>query len=67
MPFQRSRKPEQDTQVTDLPDSTDGGWDPYVASLILGATARPGIPGDDSGDDGPVMNFSRLEHARARR
>jgi hypothetical protein len=43
---------------------TDGGWDPYVTSLLLnGARERDAAEGDE--DDGaPVMSFSRSPQRR---
>lgn len=39
-------------------DATDGGWDPYVASL-LGAEGLPAAAGAHDEDDGePVMSFA---------
>lgn len=47
-------------------DSVDGGWDPYVTSLLLGnasgaASVIEGHPTE------PVRSLSRIEERRARR
>ena len=40
-------------------ESTDGGWDPYVASLLMSG-GRPGnAVTADKDDDAPVMSMNR--------
>jgi hypothetical protein len=43
---------------------TDGGWDPYVASLLSGEARKGTVPADD--DEARVMTLSR-ERQRSRR
>ena len=39
-------------------ESTDGGWDPYIASLLMsGRQLGDAIP-DDEDESAPVMSFS---------
>lgn len=46
-------------------EATDGGWDPYVTSLLAGAAGQAHPPAGD--DDGlPVMSLARVEQRRAR-
>ena len=48
-------------------DSTDGGWDPYIAALLTGSSNAPGTLTDDGEDDAaPVMSFSRPPTKAAR-
>ena len=43
---------------------TDGGWDPYVTSLLLnGAREREAAERDEE-DGAPVMSFSRSPQRR---
>jgi hypothetical protein len=39
-------------------ESTDGGWDPYVASLLMSGGAAPRNASDED-DSAPVMSLSR--------
>jgi hypothetical protein len=43
-------------------DALDGGWDPYVASLIL----SQGQILDERDDSEPVRSFSRMQSKRER-
>jgi hypothetical protein len=49
---------------------TDGGWDPYVTSLLMGGSTQSGTESDDDAgdaDDGaPVMSFSRRPATNSR-
>jgi hypothetical protein len=47
-------------------ESTDGGWDPYVTSLLKGGAPRDDALSDDEDDGAPVMSFSRVEGKRGR-
>lgn len=47
-------------------DATDGGWDPYVTSLMAGAGVAPDLSDDPEDDGVPVMSFSRTEARRGR-
>jgi len=41
-------------------ESTDGGWDPYIAALLTGpAPARDAAGDEDEDYSEPVMSFSR--------
>jgi hypothetical protein len=47
-------------------ESTDGGWDPYVASLLLGdGTQSPAVA--DEEDSAPVMSLSPRSRDRSAR
>lgn len=39
-------------------EATDGGWDPYVTSLLMNG-ARESAAADGEDDGVPVMSFSR--------
>jgi hypothetical protein len=47
-------------------DATDGGWDPYVTSLLTGSAGQPASTTDDDDDGVPVMSFSRMPEPRRR-
>lgn len=47
-------------------DATDGGWDPYVTSLLLGTTGLKAAPAEGEDDGVPVMSFSRVQEKRGR-
>jgi hypothetical protein len=47
-------------------EATDGGWDPYVTSLLASGGAAAGGAGDEEDDGVPVMSFSRIEGKRSR-
>lgn len=52
--FSDPREPQADTDN----DATDGGWDPYVASLMSGGVPTA-VPAGDAEDDGiPVMSLT---------
>ncbi|CAG0940251.1 hypothetical protein GPROT2_00871 [Gammaproteobacteria bacterium] len=40
-------------------DVTDGGWDPYVTSLLASAAGGSAEAGDEADDGAPVMSFSQ--------
>jgi hypothetical protein len=40
-------------------DATDGGWDPYVASLIGSALSKASDSSRDEDDTQPVMTISQ--------
>lgn len=40
-------------------DVTDGGWDPYVTSLLVRAASGSAKAGDEADDGAPVMSFSQ--------
>lgn len=44
-------------QDADL-DATDGGWDPYVTSLLRGDEQRKSLAADTEEDPSPVMSLS---------
>jgi hypothetical protein len=45
-------------------ESTDGGWDPYVASLLMsGGRLGHEVAGDED-DSAPVMSFSNASGSR---
>jgi len=48
-------------------ESTDGGWDPYIASLLMsGRQLDDGIT-DDEDQNAPVMSFSNASGNRGAR
>ena len=61
--------PKEEPKSADGPqdpelDATDGGWDPYVTSLLM-SDARQGDAADSDEDDAvPVMSFSRSPQRR---
>ncbi len=40
-------------------ESTDGGWDPYVTSLLMTDSQPRDVADEDEDDGAPVMSFSR--------
>jgi hypothetical protein len=44
-------------------EATDGGWDPYVTSLLMGS-AQAGESTDVEDDEQPVMSLSRERRGR---
>jgi len=57
----RSASPPEDDEF----DSMDGGWDPYVTSLLLGNASGASEINTDLSE--PVRSFSKIEERRARR
>lgn len=56
----RTERDPRDVLVLAEPeaDATDGGWDPYIATL-LNADAPHGASTGEEDDDTPVMTLSR--------
>ena len=48
-------------------ESTDGGWDPYVASLLMSGGRLGHDLTDDEDDSTPVMSFSNAGGNRGTR
>lgn len=46
-------------------EGTDGGWDPYVTSLLAGGTGEA-HPAAGEEDSLPVMSLARIEQRRGR-
>jgi hypothetical protein len=45
---------------------TDGGWDPYVAALLMsGGQAGVAVTGNEENDSAPVMSFSQAPGTRS--
>jgi len=44
-------------------EATDGGWDPYVASLLMSGSAASQTSSDED-DSAPVMSLSRASKDR---
>jgi hypothetical protein len=58
----RSASGPQDPEL----DATDGGWDPYVTSLLAGGRSPGGDTADGEDDGVPVMSLARVEGKRPR-
>lgn len=60
--------PQEEPKLAGLPEdpeleSTDGGWDPYVTSLLMSA-GRSTLSSEDE-DGEPVMSFSTTGKRKA--
>ena len=57
MAFSREPLDPGDSSDTEF-DATDGGWDPYIASLIGSASSKAGNSPLEEDDTQPVMTIS---------
>lgn len=48
-------------------ESTDGGWDPYVAALLMSGGRLGNALTADEDDNAPVMSFSNATGSRGTR
>ncbi len=47
-------------------ESTDGGWDPYVTSLLMSGAQHDDAESDSETESEPVRSFSRTQEKRGR-